>query len=97
MQPTQVETVEDYDLYCHYVAGLVGIGLSKLFAASGRESADLATSTELANHMGLFLQKTNIIRDYLVRGAVGSCSGLMVNMYRSTCVGQHASVNPADG
>lgn len=28
---TQVETVEDYDLYCHYVAGLVGIGLSQLF------------------------------------------------------------------
>jgi hypothetical protein len=27
----QVETVEDYDLYCHYVAGLVGIGLSQLF------------------------------------------------------------------
>jgi farnesyl-diphosphate farnesyltransferase len=27
----QVESVEDYDLYCHYVAGLVGIGLSQLF------------------------------------------------------------------
>lgn len=26
----EVETVEDYDLYCHYVAGLVGIGLSKV-------------------------------------------------------------------
>lgn len=63
---TQVETVEDYDLYCHYVAGLVGIGLSQLFSASGRESPELATNTELANHMGLFLQKTNIIRDYLV-------------------------------
>ena len=24
----EVETVADYDLYCHYVAGLVGIGLS---------------------------------------------------------------------
>lgn len=30
---TQVMTVEDYDLYCHYVAGLVGIGLSQLFGA----------------------------------------------------------------
>jgi hypothetical protein len=28
---SQVVTVEDYDLYCHYVAGLVGIGLSQLF------------------------------------------------------------------
>ena len=25
----------DYNLYCHYVAGLVGIGLSHLFASSG--------------------------------------------------------------
>lgn len=27
----QVVTVEEYDLYCHYVAGVVGIGLSQLF------------------------------------------------------------------
>ncbi|EPS74249.1 hypothetical protein M569_00507, partial [Genlisea aurea] len=58
----EVETVEDYDEYCHYVAGLVGLGLSKLFHASGKE--DLAPDT-LSNSMGLFLQKTNIIRDYL--------------------------------
>ena len=31
----QVKTIKQYDLYCHYVAGLVGIGLSKLFASSG--------------------------------------------------------------
>lgn len=49
----QVETVNDYDEYCHYVAGLVGIGLSKLFHASGKE--DLATDA-LSNSMGLFLQ-----------------------------------------
>ncbi|KAJ0966265.1 hypothetical protein J5N97_027403 [Dioscorea zingiberensis] len=58
----EVETVDDYDEYCHYVAGLVGLGLSKLFYASGSE--DLA-SDSLSNSMGLFLQKTNIIRDYL--------------------------------
>lgn len=58
----EVETVDDYDEYCHYVAGLVGLGLSKLFHASGSE--DLA-SDDLSNSMGLFLQKTNIIRDYL--------------------------------
>ncbi|XP_073313995.1 squalene synthase-like [Primulina huaijiensis] len=58
----EVETVDDYDEYCHYVAGLVGLGLSKLFHASGKE--DLA-SDALSNSMGLFLQKTNIIRDYL--------------------------------
>ncbi|KAH1099074.1 hypothetical protein J1N35_015995 [Gossypium stocksii] len=58
----EVETVDDYDEYCHYVAGLVGLGLSKLFHAYGTE--DLAPDT-LSNSMGLFLQKTNIIRDYL--------------------------------
>eukprot|EP00250_Pteridium_aquilinum_P029877 c40277_g1_i1 orf=107-1348(+) len=58
----EVETVEDYDEYCYYVAGLVGLGLSQLFHASGLE--DLAPD-DLSNSMGLFLQKTNIIRDYL--------------------------------
>ncbi|KXZ56552.1 hypothetical protein GPECTOR_1g496 [Gonium pectorale] len=61
----EVVTVADYDLYCHYVAGLVGIGLSQLFAASGLESPGMAVAEDLSNHMGLFLQKTNIIRDYL--------------------------------
>ena len=64
--PKEVETVEDYNLYCHYVAGLVGIGLSKLFAACELESPKFASKMDgLANDMGLFLQKTNIIRDYL--------------------------------
>lgn len=137
----QVETVADYDLYCHYVAGLVGVGLSQLFgkysartsnsfrwlgclvvwsrqhsslqyivlssydcfanihhlliattscwvrvtclwhciavavappaASSGLESAQFARAEVLSNHMGLFLQKTNIIRDYLVRRCAG--------------------------
>ncbi|KAJ4760565.1 Squalene synthase [Rhynchospora pubera] len=58
----EVETVDDYDEYCHYVAGLVGLGLSKLFYVARLE--DLA-SDSLSNSMGLFLQKTNIIRDYL--------------------------------
>ncbi|CAD6343653.1 unnamed protein product [Miscanthus lutarioriparius] len=58
----EVETVDDYDEYCHYVAGLVGYGLSRLFYAAGTE--DLAPDS-LSNSMGLFLQKTNIIRDYL--------------------------------
>ncbi|XP_020533524.1 squalene synthase 1 isoform X2 [Jatropha curcas] len=58
----EVETIDDYDEYCHYVAGLVGLGLSKLFHAS--ELEDLAPDV-LSNSMGLFLQKTNIIRDYL--------------------------------
>ena len=59
-----LEKVEDWDLYCHYVAGLVGEGLSRLLAASGKEQPWLADQLELSNSMGLFLQKTNIIRDY---------------------------------
>jgi len=63
--PKEVKTTDEYDLYCHYVAGLVGIGLSQLFAACKLESPKFATMDKLSNDMGLFLQKTNIIRDYL--------------------------------
>lgn len=59
-----VKTVPDFDLYCHYVAGLVGIGLTKLFLAFKPDSVQLVNSREISNSMGLFLQKTNIIRDY---------------------------------
>ncbi|KAI5116930.1 hypothetical protein M0805_005563 [Coniferiporia weirii] len=59
-----LDTVADLDLYCHYVAGLVGEGLSRLFAASGKEAAWLADQRALSNAMGLMLQKTNILRDF---------------------------------
>eukprot|EP00897_Mesotaenium_endlicherianum_P002741 jgi/Mesen1/2495/ME000159S01615 len=58
----EVESVEDYDEYCHYVAGLVGLGLSDLFHAARLEEP---APPALSNAMGLLLQKTNIIRDYL--------------------------------
>ncbi|XP_050389629.1 squalene synthase isoform X1 [Patella vulgata] len=58
-------TLAEWDEYCHYVAGLVGIGLSKLFSASKQEDDIVGKDTYLSNRMGLFLQKTNIIRDYL--------------------------------
>lgn len=61
---SKIRSIDDYNLYCHYVAGLVGIGLSELFAASEIESKELETKEVLANSMGLFLQKTNIVRDY---------------------------------
>ncbi|KAK7197555.1 squalene synthase [Novymonas esmeraldas] len=59
-----VVTKDDYDLYCHYVAGLVGHGLTHLFARCGFEDPHLDADLAVSNHMGLFLQKTNIIRDY---------------------------------
>ncbi|XP_053314614.1 squalene synthase-like isoform X2 [Spea bombifrons] len=61
----KVDSLKEWDRYCHYVAGLVGIGLSRLFSASELEDAIVGLDTHLANSMGLFLQKTNIIRDYL--------------------------------
>ncbi|NXU61040.1 FDFT synthase, partial [Horornis vulcanius] len=61
----KVDSQREWDKYCHYVAGLVGIGLSRLFSASELEDSIVGQDTDLANSMGLFLQKTNIIRDYL--------------------------------
>lgn len=59
-----VKTIKDYDLYCYYVAGLVGVGLTKLGVASKFSDPYLLDHMELSHSMGLFLQKTNIIRDY---------------------------------
>nr|CAO98816.1 squalene synthase [Nakaseomyces delphensis] len=62
-----VQTIKDYDIYCHYVAGLVGDGLTELIVLAGFGSDDLyngKNSFQLYESMGLFLQKTNIIRDY---------------------------------
>lgn len=58
-------TLKDYDMYCYYVAGLVGDGLTHLIVLA--EFADPEVyyeSPELYRSMGLFLQKVNIIRDY---------------------------------
>ncbi len=59
-----VESYKDWDDYCYYVAGLVGIGLSRLFLASKLETSPKLANKSLSNEMGLFLQKTNIIRDF---------------------------------
>jgi farnesyl-diphosphate farnesyltransferase len=59
----EVNSIDDYDLYCHYVAGVVGEGLSGIFSASGKERPWLAQQLTLSNSMGMLLQKTNILRD----------------------------------
>ena len=59
----EVDSISDYDLYCHYVAGLVGEGLSALFSSSGKERPFIAQQLTLSNSMGMLLQKTNILRD----------------------------------
>jgi farnesyl-diphosphate farnesyltransferase len=63
-------SLEEYNLYCTTAAGIVGEGLSALFAASGLEDSTALggpNHTEmvaLSHAMGNFLQKTNIIRDF---------------------------------
>jgi len=58
-----VETIEDYEKYCHYVAGLVGEGLTRLFVESELANSALLKRPELQESMGQFLQQVNIIRD----------------------------------
>ena len=62
-----IDKTEEYDSYCHYVAGLVGIGLSRLFATASCEGEHMNGDAvpDLSDQMGIFLQKTNITRDYL--------------------------------
>jgi farnesyl-diphosphate farnesyltransferase len=42
-----VISTDDFDRYCHYVAGLVGIGLTNLFGASGLEDEIVAKNETL--------------------------------------------------
>lgn len=58
-----VKTIEEFDLYCFYVAGLVGEGLTRLFVEGEFGNPALLKRPRLHKSMGLFLQKTNIIRD----------------------------------
>lgn len=58
-----VNTIKDYELYCHYVAGLVGEGLTRLFVEAGLANATLLKKPELMESMGQFLQQVNITRD----------------------------------
>jgi len=58
-----VSSIADYDLYCFYVAGLVGEGLTRMFVESKFGNPALLERPHLHRSMGLFLQKTNIIRD----------------------------------
>ncbi|KAL4790264.1 farnesyl-diphosphate farnesyltransferase [Aspergillus venezuelensis] len=60
---TNIKTINEYDEYCWYVAGLVGEGLTRLFFEAGFVDRTLLERKDLHKSMGLLLQKTNIIRD----------------------------------
>lgn len=58
-----VESIKDYEKYCHYVAGLVGEGCTRLFVEAGLANPILLERSELHESMGQLLQQVNIIRD----------------------------------
>ena len=58
-----VNTIKDYELYCHYVAGLVGEGLTRLFVEAKLANPVLLERSDLHESMGQLLQQVNIIRD----------------------------------
>ena len=58
-----IQTIKGYEMYCHYVAGLVGKGLTRLFVEAKLANPVLLQRPELMESMGQFLQQTNVIRD----------------------------------
>lgn len=58
-----VETIAEYERYCHYVAGLVGEGLTRLFVEAKLANDVLLQRPDLHESMGQFLQQVNILRD----------------------------------
>jgi farnesyl-diphosphate farnesyltransferase len=63
---TDVETINDYELYSYYVAGLFGEGLTRLFVKANLANPALLGKPEQVESMGQLLQQTNIIRDVRV-------------------------------
>lgn len=59
-----LKTIEDYSIYCHHVAGVVGEGITRLALLSKFGTQILEEKPQLMESMGQFLQKTNIIRDF---------------------------------
>eukprot|EP01102_Stenamoeba_stenopodia_P022142 TRINITY_DN912_c0_g1_i1.p1 TRINITY_DN912_c0_g1~~TRINITY_DN912_c0_g1_i1.p1 ORF type:complete len:591 (+),score=148.95 TRINITY_DN912_c0_g1_i1:326-2098(+) len=66
-------TKQDYEMYCHYVAGLVGISLTAMIGCGMEEGTEATKAIQRANNLGLFLQKTNVI--YESFNALNSPSG----------------------
>jgi farnesyl-diphosphate farnesyltransferase len=63
MNENGVDTIADYEKYCHYVAGLVGEGLTRLFVEAKLANPVLLDRPHLMESMGQLLQQLNIIRD----------------------------------
>lgn len=61
-----------FDAYCHYVAGTVGVMLTRLFTAEVQRPVD-AAMLERGRRFGLGLQAVNIIKDHAEDVERGTC------------------------
>ncbi len=57
LRPVIIETYEELEVYCYYVASVVGLIMSKIFGLKSLEGVDRAVE------MGIAMQLTNILRD----------------------------------
>lgn len=60
----RLTTISNYDLYCHYVGGIVGESLPRTFFVSGKEPSCTDLYVELGHSWALFIQKIDLIHDY---------------------------------
>jgi farnesyl-diphosphate farnesyltransferase len=69
-----LQTLEDLDLYCYYVAGVVGQMLTRLFCLHSQEIAQSHHALmRLAVSFGQGLQMTNILKDVWEDYRIGAC------------------------
>ncbi|KAI3920674.1 hypothetical protein MKW92_021035 [Papaver armeniacum] len=59
----EVETVDDYNEYCHYICGVGTLEMSKHLQASNLE--DLMTPDHLSNSVGVLVQKIHFLTDFI--------------------------------
>ena len=73
--PEGLKNQEELDLYCYYVAGVVGVMLTKLFLEYGKEWNEQTKHgmETLAISFGQGLQMTNIIKDFWIDKNRGAC------------------------
>jgi farnesyl-diphosphate farnesyltransferase len=69
-----LETEQDYNVYCYYVAGTVGALASELVVQQYELSADVSAILRTrADSCGRSLQKTNIVKDFVEDVSRGVC------------------------
>ncbi|XP_077345158.1 squalene synthase-like [Lithobates pipiens] len=61
----KIESVQDWEKYCDRVSASVTRGMSVIFVVMGLEDPIVGEDKKLSTSFGLFLQKPNIIRDFL--------------------------------